>query len=130
MKKGPLFSVLFKETDPPERLYGAISARIHELERRSAALRLGLFSVVALLSGIALVPAVQYALGQLYTSGFYDYFSLLFSDSSFVLAYPREFVLSLAESLPSIAVLLLIPIVFALVWSLRRAVQTYRFNYV
>ncbi len=130
MKRLYSLAALLKEVDPPARLYGAIHARIQELERRSAAFRLGLFGVVALLSGVALVPATQYALGQFYASGFYDYFSLLFSDGSYVMAYPREFALSLAESLPAIATLLLIAIVFALVWSLRRAVQTYKFNYV
>lgn len=110
----------------PESLYEAVRVRITALERRSARVRSALFGALSLVSLAALVPALQYAGQQFYASGFYDYFTLLFSDSSLALAYWRELGLSLLESLPSLALLLLIPIVAMLLWSLKRAAQTAR----
>jgi hypothetical protein len=113
----------FTTVEPPQGLYAAVMLRIHLAQRRAAQMRAGLFAVVALASGAALVPVLGYTINQLYTSGFYDYLSLIFSDNSLVLTYWREFGLSLIESLPSLALLLLLPVAAALVWSLMRLVK-------
>ena len=117
---------VFAELKVPEALYRAVHMRISALERRSARVRAALFGFLSIVSLAALVPAVQYAAQQFYVSGFYDYATLMFSDSSLVVTYWREFGLSLMESLPSLALLLLIPIVAMLLWSLKRTVQTAR----
>lgn len=116
----------FAEVPAPRRLYEAVLVRIAALERRAARTRALLFGALSVLSLVALVPTLQYAGEQFYASGFYDYASLLFSDTSLALTYWREFALSLLESLPSLALLLLIPIVVVLLWSLTRAAQTAR----
>jgi hypothetical protein len=126
MKKQENLYTIFTEVSPPHGLYEAILRRVALAERRHARISVGFFGFATFVLGAALVPAIQYAITQLYASGFYDYFSLLFSDSSFALTYWREFSLSLVESLPALALLLVIPLVVALVWSLRRTVQTAR----
>ncbi len=112
--------------EPPQGLYAAVMARIDLAKRRSAQLRAAACAAIALLSGALLVPALEYAADQFYTSGFYDYLSLVLSDHSLVLTYWREFGLSLVESLPSLAILVLLPIVAALAWSLVRLVKNAR----
>ena len=116
--------------EPPQGLYAAVIARIELAKRRAAQLRTGAFAIVALISSAVLVPVVQYTASQLYTSGFYDYLSLMLSDHSLVFAYWREFGLSLLESLPSLALLLLLPIAAALAWSLTRLVKNARTGFV
>lgn len=124
-KEAGLYKYLHTE-EPKAGLYQAILERIAYARQRSARVRTALFGALALLSCVALVPAVQYAAEQFYASGFYDYLTLIASDRGFVLMYWRQFSLSLIESLPSLALLVLLPIAFALVYSLRRVVQTSR----
>ncbi|KKW23915.1 MAG: hypothetical protein UY70_C0007G0014 [Candidatus Kaiserbacteria bacterium GW2011_GWB1_52_6] len=113
----------FTEVEPPEGLFKAVLARIALARRRAARIKLAALGTVILVSGAALVPAVSYAVQEFYTSGFYDYLSLFFSDSSVAFSHWQEISLSLAESLPSLAVLLLVGFAAAFLWSLRRAVR-------
>lgn len=106
----------------PQHLLPAIVARIQELRQRRARLYTFMLGLASLLTGAALLPAWNYASQELYTSGFFDYWSLLFSDHSVVLSAWREFALLLIESLPSIAVLLLLGLGALFIWSLSRAV--------
>ena len=126
MEKGQKLSIYLQTIEPAEGLYGAVMERIAYAKRRQARIRSGVFGALAIVSGAALVPAFQYTAEQFYASGFYDYFTLVFSDRGFVLTYWRQFSLSLIESLPSLALLLVLPIVGLLVYSIRRAVQTGR----
>jgi hypothetical protein len=126
MEKGQKISVYLQTIEPAAGLYGAVMERIAYAKRRQARMRSGLFAALAIVSGAALVPAFQYTAEQFYVSGFYDYFTLVFSDRGFVLTYWRQFSLSLVESLPSLALLLLLPIVCALGYSLYRLTQTSR----
>ena len=123
MKKEAGLQHTLQTVEPPKGLYAAILARVDLAKRRAAQMRAGLFGILALASGTLLVPALAYTSSQLYASGFYDYLSLISSDHSLVLTYWREFGLSLVESLPSLALLLLLPTVVALVWSLARLIK-------
>ena len=113
-------------TEPPAGLFEAIMARIDAAKRRGAQIRAALFGAATFLCALTLVPVLQYTAEQLYASGFYDYLSLVASDHSLVLTYWREFGLSLVESLPSLALLLLLPIAAGFVWSLYRLVKNAR----
>ncbi|HEY5383157.1 MAG TPA: hypothetical protein VIJ88_01215 [Candidatus Paceibacterota bacterium] len=126
MKKEASLYQCLHTLEPKAGLYQAVLERIAYAKRRSARVRAGFFSALAICSGAALVPAMQYAAGQFYASGFYDYLTLIFSDRSLVLTYWQQFSLSLVESLPSLALLLLLPIIFLLAYSMRRVVQTGR----
>ena len=113
----------FSSIEPPASLLGAVLARIAHVRRRAARLRLATLGVLVTVSAAALVPAVSYTTHEFYTSGFYDYSALLFSDRSLALTYSRDMAFSLLESVPSLAVLLLLGFSIALIWSLRRALR-------
>jgi hypothetical protein len=106
----------------PLGLKSRIFARLALAKRRRARTRFALQSLVFFFSGVSLVPLAQYAGSEFYASGFYDFATLLFSDRVAVLSSWQEFTLSLLESLPSIALLLMAAALITLVWSLRRAV--------
>jgi len=110
-------SRLFQEIDPPQGLFSAILARVAYERQRAARLRLAAFGALTFVSVLMLIPAVQYALSEFYTSGFYEYASLFFDSLSH--GYWQELLYSLADSLPSLSLLLLAIIGTALVWSLR-----------
>ncbi len=125
MKKAGLETYL-QVNEAPSGLYAAILLRIKAAQLRAARVRTGLFGALALLSLVALVPALQYTAEQFYASGFYDYLLLIVSDHSLVLTYWQQFALTLIESLPSLALLLLVPVVVVLLYSLRKVIQTGR----
>ena len=114
----------------PHSLRGRVCAYVARAQQRQARVRLALLSVFAFCSGLTLVPVCQYAVREFYASGFYDYASLFYSDSSFALSAKKELLYSLLESLPSLAILLVITCVGALVWSLWRALATSRVVFV
>lgn len=119
MNRTPLW-----ETEPPAELFSSILMRIALARRRAAQLRLTAFGTATLISVLLLVPAVQYAANEFYTSGFYDYASLFFD--SFSHGYSGELLYSLADSLPSLALLLLIAIGATFAWSLLQTKQNAR----
>ncbi len=116
-------TVFFTKVEPPKHLFEAVLACIALARRRAARIRLAALGTVMLASGLALIPAANYAISEFYASGFYDYLSLFFSDSSVAFSHWQEISLSLAESLPSLAVLLLIGFAAAFLWSLHRAIR-------
>ena len=108
----------------PDGLFSAILARIALARRRAARRELVVFGSIAFVSVLVLVPAIQYALNEFYTSGFYDYASLFFD--SLARGYWRELLYSLADSLPSFALLFLFVTGATFVWSVVRAQQNAR----
>jgi hypothetical protein len=110
---------LFREIEPPPGLIPMIFARISRERERVARVRLLAFGSVIVASLLLLIPAVQYALNEFYASGFYDYATLL--SDSLLKGYSNELFYALADSLPSLALLLLGIIGAALVWSLIHA---------
>jgi hypothetical protein len=119
--RGILFSV-FNEIDAPGGLYEAVLARITRARQLHARRKTFLLGVISLVCGLTLVPALQYTNQELLASGFYNYMSLAFSDSTLVFSAWRVFAFSLLESLPSIALLLVLASSALLVWSLRRTI--------
>jgi len=110
----------------PPGLSAHVLARVAFARRREARVRAAVLGVlVACLVG-ALTFLLQYAASELYTSGFYEYASLLFSNSGFVLASWREMGFLLLESLPAIALLLVLAASAALVYLVRRTLATAR----
>lgn len=101
----------------PPGLLESVLGRLALARQRAARVRLAAFGTVTFVSVLMLIPAVQYALSEFYTSGFYEYASLFFDSLSY--GYWPELLYSLAGSLPSLALLFLAIIGTALVWSLR-----------
>ena len=77
-------------------VWDAIIAR----DKRVIRFKLWIFSFMGFASLLGLVPVFKILLNDLTQSGFYEYFSLIFSDGGSMLAYWKELFLSLAESLP------------------------------
>ena len=117
---------LFIDPELPGNLLSRILARIAIARRRAARLRLAALGLGLFVSGAALVSSSSYAVHEFASSGFSDYLSLAFSDTSIATAYWQELVISLAESLPSLAILLLFGFAIVFLWSLRGAIYNAR----
>lgn len=116
---------LFKPLVPPAHLYARVLARVAVARRRRAAIELGVLGAFSFACTLGIVFAAQYAAAEFAASGFSSYLSLLISDTSFALT-SREFLFSLIESLPSIALLMLLCLGGALLWSLAGVVRRAR----
>lgn len=111
------YNDLFRHLDqvePSPQLYNLIFARINSEQRRIARTKLVFFGFGIFSSVIAFVPVFQYTAQEFSQSGFYQLVTLLFSDSGVVVFMWREFLLSLAESMPvlGIGMLLFVILIF------------------
>lgn len=109
--------------EPSPELEGLILARINFGKRRSAKIKAVFSGIITLASLAALISTFQYALYGFYQSGFYQYFSLIFSDGGSVLAFWREFAQLLAESLPLSGTIIFLSAIFIFFGSIRLAVK-------
>lgn len=108
---------LFHDPNVPRTLLPAILERVSLARCRSARIKLAFQGGMTIVSIAALIPASEYTIAEFRASGFYEYLSLAFSDGA-MLAYWRELGLSLIESTPSIALILLSVLLCALFVSL------------
>jgi len=92
---------------------------IMKREKHNMRIKLWIFTLAGIASLAGLVPAFKILSGDLVQSGFYEYFSLIFSDSGSVLSAWREFMFSLIESLPILSVIFTLSLVFVFFLSLR-----------
>ncbi|MFA6257569.1 MAG: hypothetical protein WC671_00985 [Candidatus Paceibacterota bacterium] len=88
-------------------------------EKRDTKIKFWAFASMGFTSFVGLVPAVKILINDFTQSGFYDYFSLLFSNSEVVFSYWKELGFSLAESLPTMSITLTLSLVFILILSLK-----------
>ena len=112
--------------EPPERLYGNILIRIEREKIRAARIRFAVLGTTALASTLALIPAYQYAASEFTQSGFLQYLSVVFSDSSIAAVYWKEFALTLAESAPVLGATILLSVIFALLGSFALTIKNAR----
>ena len=88
-----------------------------------ARVKLWLFSVIGVFSLMGLVPVLKILSSDLTQSGFYEYFSLAFSSSGSIIAYWRDFVSLLAESLPIVSIISSLTLIFIFFLSLKYAMK-------
>ena len=88
-------------------------------EKRNTKIKLWIFTLAGITSLVGLVPAFRILGSDLAQSGFYEYLSLAFSDSGLILSAWREFMFSLAESLPVLSVIFTLSLVFIFFLSLK-----------
>lgn len=120
-------SVLKRFNAPvPAGLSRAIFFRMTTEERRAARTRFAVSVSAAVFSGVLLVPAAIYAAHAFELSGFGNYASLILSDSDVVFGNLSAFLLSLAESLPAIAVAAFTAVVLMFLSSTTLAIRTGR----
>lgn len=87
-------------TEPPEGLLARTLDRLEKAKQRRAFKRLTLFSLGLIASATALVPLGRMFYVEVSASGFWQFFSLLFSDFGAVMAVWQNFILTLLETLP------------------------------
>ncbi len=113
----------------PENLYSTVILRIDSEKRKSAKRRLFYTSGAILISVVAFVEASASMLGSLARSGFYNYFSLIFSDGFALVSSWKEFVFSLVESFSVSEFIVLLSIVFVVLISVKILIKNYKIIY-
>jgi ABC-type sulfate transport system permease component len=103
---------------PKSELANDIWRKISTREKRMACFKLAVFSFLCLVSLAGLVPTLGILANNFAKSGFYEYLSLAFS-GGVLISYWKELMFSLAESLPTASIMLLLGVVFVFFLSLR-----------
>lgn len=103
----------------PAGLLEKIFIAIGKESARALKVKIVLLSGLSLAAAAAFIPAWRELQSELSRSGFFEFVSLLISDSSVALAYWKEFSLSLLESLPALGVAAVLGTLFALFLSLQ-----------
>jgi hypothetical protein len=105
--------------EPDPNLASSIWRAIVRRDKRLTQFKSWTFGLAGFISLAGLVPAFKILSGDLAQSGFYEYFSLLFSDSGSILSHWKELFFSLAESLPATSIVLTLSLLFVCLLSLR-----------
>ncbi len=125
------YEKLFRKLDqfePSEKLHTHIMTRINLEQKRSARMRLIFLGTMAIASFAAMISSFQYAMREFYQSGFYEYLSLLLSDSGYILASWKEFSISLVESMPLVEITISLATTFAFLVSIKLAIKNIGIN--
>ena len=112
-----------RQINPPTELEGVILGKIQEKEKRNAFVQCVVGGIFAIGSCIGTISAFLYMGKSIGTSGFYEYVSLLFSDSGSLLSYWKEFSMSLAESLPLFGLTIALILIGIFIWSLSKTTK-------
>lgn len=103
--------------ESPNNLKSQIVKKIETKEKRLQTARVWIFGSSSIASlGLAL-STVIYLANSIKQTGFWQYFSLIFSENKLILDYWREFTLSLIESLPIVGLIILLASIGFFVWS-------------
>jgi hypothetical protein len=92
-------------------------------DKRVALFKLGAFSLTFLASLIGLISTWKLLSSDLAQSGLYEYFSLVFSSGSSIFSYWKELALSIAESLPTMSIILSLSLILVSFTSLKFMVK-------
>lgn len=114
-----------KEERPSAQLLHTVLLRVEEERLRVAKVKLFFSGIFTIASLGAFVPVLRYAGAELASSGFLQYFSLLFSDSATIISFWKEISLSLAETLPVFGVALIFAVLLALLSSLKILAESF-----
>lgn len=112
--------------EPPQRLRHSIFTRIRQEEYHRAKVHFLASFAVLPFSIFGVVFALQYMVQEFYRSGFYNYFSLIASDTDAVLVYWREFALSLVETLPLFGITVSLAAIVLLLVMIRTSAVNFR----
>lgn len=109
--------------NPDKGLAFSVFQTILAQDRRTARLKLWFLSFVLFVSSVGLIPTFQMLSSDLIHSGFYEYFSLIFSDGGVMFSYWKELSFSLAESLPIMSIVFTLSILFVCFLSLKYLIK-------
>lgn len=100
-------------SEPPKDLFERIMVRIRNEQRFSAIKqRLMVCSLGTACSAAALIPAFRAMQAGFNESGFFQFFSLIFSDFETIITHWQNFVMSLLETLPIMNLVVFLTIIF------------------
>ncbi len=105
--------------EPNQDLERLVWGSIIKRDKRNAQFKLWAFGLVGFASLTGLIPALKILFTDMARSGFYEYFSLIFSDTRSVIFYWKELSFSLAESLPIISIVSALSLLFICFLSLK-----------
>ncbi len=116
------YKKLFKNIEQkavPENLQERILEHISVLsEKRNTAVQ-RVWSAISYTSIISCVGLAIYAIQDFSQSGFYQYFSLIFTDSAIITSHLNEFILSLVNSIPFFTITMITLSIFIFLISLK-----------
>lgn len=113
---------------PKEALSGSIWQVVCKKQRRRESRLLWSYLSLGIISLTTFVFIIKDISAQFTQSGFYEYASLLSSDSNILTSYWKEFTLSLTESLPLTSITLSLLLLCIMGISLRGVAYRYRSN--
>jgi hypothetical protein len=100
-------------TENDENLPSLIFNRINILEKRKLKTRAYSYASLGVISFVLIFPALSYTASQFSQSGFFEYFSIVFSDISLAFSFWEDLLMSLVSTLPMFGILLSFSFVFA-----------------
>jgi len=103
----------------PIGLFEKIIQRIHKEERVLVLRKVIIFSITLVISFVTFFPAFGMLMIDFNQSGFLNFFSLAFSDSSTVIKYWQSFTMTLLEALPALSLALLLAILLTFLQSIK-----------
>ena len=110
-----------KDISVPNNLTEGIVLRINDRERHNSKIKALGLSFVSLASFLLSIPIISQIITSFTQSGIYNYISIIFSDSDVAITYWKEISLSLAESLPILAITSLLAVLAIFTWSTLKA---------
>ena len=111
------------EYKPDDLLTQKIWENLCTKNKNRALVKLYLFLAAIVISATSFVPVFKMLLSDFAKSGFYEYLSLAFSTNGAITSYWKDFILSLAESLPMMSIIFTLGIVLVFFVSLRYALK-------
>ncbi len=109
--------------EPSNELVLEIWRKITVRNRHITYLKLVSFSSLGLASLIGFIPMFKILANDFTQSGFYEYLSLAFSRGGLFSSFWKEFIFSLAESLPTMSVVFSLILIFVFLLSLRYIIK-------
>jgi hypothetical protein len=114
------------EVSVPAGLADSIILKIDNNAKQQAKLKTLGLGFVSVLSIITSVPIISQIITSFTQSGFYNYLSIIFSDGDVAIVYWKEILLTLAESLPVIAIISLLIVLAIFTWSVLKTASIVR----
>ncbi|MEI7688657.1 MAG: hypothetical protein WCI91_00550 [Candidatus Nomurabacteria bacterium] len=121
-------SKLFKQTynHPEGRLSDDIWYAIQTKQAKSLKIQSLVYGIIGILSLGCFVFMIFYMKKQFTSSGFFQYVSLIFSDGNLFASYWKEYLLSLADSLPVASLGASVFLLVSILISVRKLLKQYK----
>lgn len=108
---------------PECRLSDDIWHSIENYQNKKRQIKFWIYSGIGIISLVGFIPSLLSLLEQFSNSGFYNYFSLIFSNNSSISLYWKELLLSIAGSLPVLSLMVSIFLLLILFLSIKQTIR-------